>query len=131
MSFTVPAFVVPTSIYSGPWLARVLRVSLLANLAKGRRIPVNNNVQPQNSPELQLIYSLLLPPGTDVRDFSTSITPDVVECPSGSGRWYGVFSVDDVGKGFPNEYRCAQICKIYEALDPAAYPGLFWPTPIP
>lgn len=30
---------------------------------------------------------------------------DIVECPAGSAHYYQVVYVNDVGKGFPNEYR--------------------------
>lgn len=131
MSFSVPQFPLTCNLFRGPWTARVLASTPECNLAYGRRVtqifadvPIDNDV---TSNAMQL----LLPAGTDVRDFSNWFTPDVVECPAGSGRWYGVQSVDDVGKGFDNEYRLALIVKIYEALDPIAYPGLFWPVPIP
>lgn len=60
--------------------------------------------------------NLLLPVGTDVRgpqdtvsntDASTQVKGDYVECPSGSGRYYVVAFVDDIGKGFTNEHRDA------------------------
>lgn len=34
---------------------------------------------------------------------------DVLECPQGSRRYYMVYDVDDVSKGFPTEYRVAFI----------------------
>lgn len=70
---------------------------------------------------------LLLPAGTDVRDdftidpgLAVADQPDLVEVPAGSGRWYTVVQVDDVAKGFPNEYRVAMIFK-----------NKFWPIPTP
>lgn len=57
-----------------------------------------------------MCMSLLLPAGTDVRGLQDSGgMPDVVECPAGTGRWYGVAWVDDIGKGYPNEHRTAMI----------------------
>lgn len=44
---------------------------------------------------------------TDVRGQAGGITPDSIEVPSGSGRYYTVEWVDDVGKGYLNEYRVA------------------------
>jgi hypothetical protein len=131
MAFSVPVFPLVCDVYRGPWVSRALAFSTPANLAFGRRVGfAETELIPQLQP-LVNIYQLLLPAVTDVRDFSNAITPDVVEVPAGSGRWYGVGSVDDVGKGFSNEYRLVIITKIYEQLDPAAYPGLFWPVPIP
>lgn len=66
---------------------------------------------------------LLLPANTDIRDdIPNSNIGDTVECPSGSGRYYEVFQVDDVGKGFLNEYRIAYIGKSST---------IAWPVPIP
>lgn len=52
---------------------------------------------------------LLVNPGTDIRMTWGFNLPDLVEVPSGTGRWYVVNAVDDVAKGFPNEYRAASI----------------------
>lgn len=65
-------------------------------------------------------WALLAPPAADLRDSFNSGGPDLVELPAGSGRWYTVVAVDDVAKGFPNEYRIAFIMK-----------NAPWPTPIP
>jgi len=73
---------------------------------------------------------LLCPAGTDIRDKTCAGgVPDAVEVPIGSGRWYYVFVVDDVAKGFSNEYRFAIIGKIQSAYGVANAPD--WPTPIP
>jgi hypothetical protein len=54
--------------------------------------------------------SLLLPALTDVRATQgVGGVPDTVEVPAGSGRWYGVAGVDDIGKGYANEHRTACI----------------------
>lgn len=131
MSFTVPTFNLVCNISTGPYLSRHIRLANQAcNLARGRRAAVASNIDPF---EL-LSYTqmeLLLPALTDVRDLSCSGIEDVVECPAFSGRWYQVIGVDDVGKGFTNEYRVAILQKIYETIDPVDYLGLFWPTPIP
>ena len=71
---------------------------------------------------------LLLPALTDIRSVVTfpgggGSKCDIVECPLGSGRFYLVISVDDVGKGFGNEFRCA-------AIQATNLYGV-WPTPIP
>lgn len=51
---------------------------------------------------------LLLPKGTDIRSTHFGgFVADSFECPAGSGRYYTVSFVEDVAKGFPNEYRCA------------------------
>jgi hypothetical protein len=39
--------------------------------------------------------------------------------------------VDDVGKGFGNEYRLIAMTKAYQYLDTTKFAGLFWPIPMP
>jgi len=56
-----------------------------------------------------MAMSLLLPPLADVRGPQDSVSADMVEVPAGSGRWYFVVGVDDIGKGFANEHRSAAI----------------------
>ena len=64
---------------------------------------------------------LRLPAATDVRfDPGWDGPIDTVEVPAGSGRFYLVLDVDDVAKGFDNEYRVALII-----------PSLSWPFPTP
>ena len=67
-------------------------------------------------------WQLLFPAGTDIRDvYSGNVRrKDVIECPSTSGRFYIVNYVDDVAKGFTNEYRIAIVTKTGE-----------WPIPMP
>lgn len=66
------------------------------------------------------VMKVRFPARTDVRDQNSTTNADVVEVPSGSGRFYLVFWVDDVGRGFANEYRQAMVM----AIAP-------WPTPDP
>lgn len=54
--------------------------------------------------------ALLVPRGSDIRPgLGFWGTPDTVECPAGSGRYYDVLCVDDVARGFANEYRLASL----------------------
>lgn len=46
---------------------------------------------------------------TDIRGPQDTVSFDMVEVPVGTGRWYTVYFVDDVGRGFPNEHRVAGI----------------------
>jgi hypothetical protein len=57
---------------------------------------------------------LCLPKLTDVRPRGSISFHDNVEVPAGSGRLYQAVAVDDVGKGFFNEYRITLITPIYE-----------------
>jgi len=63
---------------------------------------------------------LMVPKLTDIRDHFCASDTDTVEVPAGSGRFYNVATVDDIGKGFQNEHRCCTILKT----------GV-WPQPIP
>jgi hypothetical protein len=56
---------------------------------------------------------------TDLRGRSSTTGPDTIECPAGTGRYYSAAVVDDVARGFPNEYRSAFVTQ-YQ-----------FPTPIP
>lgn len=66
------------------------------------------------------LWEALFPPRTAVNDSYTTPGSDLVEIPAGTGRLYTVMMVDDVARGFPNEYRIAYIMKQAP-----------WPTPIP
>jgi hypothetical protein len=78
-----------------------------------------------------VIFKLLVPAGTDVRDVHCQSPPagagaDVVECPAGSGCFFDVCEVGDMWKGWPGVYRMATLKK-------RAHPGTgnLWPAPIP
>jgi hypothetical protein len=134
MAFELPVFNLNVDVYDGPWLTKVFRLSVMGNLAFGRRENPNNisgAVVPGGN--VVFLMTLLLPALTDIRVAMQSTPPpmDVLEVPSGSGRWYGVLAVEDIGKGFANEHRCASIAPIYDSLDPVKFAGLFWPTPMP
>ncbi len=135
MPFTVPDFNLTCEIFAGPYDLRVLRLSAVpCNLAMGRRVQVNfhGTDGPNYGPATS---SLLVPAGTDVRDNAQLVgggAPyDIIEVPSGSGRWYYVTGVDDVGKGFPNEYRFVSMDKLSSNAGLAQTTGLFWPVPMP
>lgn len=59
---------------------------------------------------------LLLPALTDVRDVWNGAGADMVEVPLGSGCYYIVHAVGEVGKGFDNEHRCAYLARFVIAL---------------
>jgi hypothetical protein len=131
MSFQPPNFNLICAIWSGPWLSKVLRNSAVpCNLALGRRV---NSPQSGFNPVLSgsAQPTLLVPARTDIRDVSCGVPSDLVECPVGSGRWYVVNIVDDVGKGFSNEYRVVAMIKACQFVDGVEFAGLDWPIPIP
>lgn len=73
-----------------------------------------------NEVGVEFIVELLCPALTDIRGVINAGGADYVEVPAGSGRFYTVNWVDDVAKGFPNEYRVACMNQ---------RPG-HWPTPL-
>ncbi len=132
MAFVLPDFNLTVDIYTGPWNTRVLRLSSSANLAFSRRVvQIQAGFDPSASVStLTNIMTLLLPAGTDVRDHFQGVPYDLVEAPSGSGRWYAVSGVDDIGKGFANEHRCAYLIKVGASLNAIEFAGLVWPVPM-
>lgn len=64
---------------------------------------------------------VLLPKGTNVVDLDNGLgSASIIEIPAGSKRYYRALYVDDVAKGFENEYRIVYV-----------YKDGTWPTPIP
>jgi hypothetical protein len=59
---------------------------------------------------------------TDVRADTFHGALDLCECPAGSGRFYIVVGVEDVAKGFANEYRLAVIQQDHSAAGSWPYP---------
>ena len=103
MPYVLPDFNLTINIHDGdgnfPPLTP-LRLSVSANMSPGRRVVYLSAVQAP-------ITFLLLPALTDIRGTPTVAIGDAVECPAGSGVWYQVIVVQDVAKGFANEYRRA------------------------
>jgi hypothetical protein len=56
---------------------------------------------------------LLVPAGTDLRPLRGFAlgSRDQCEVPAGSGRFYDIDAIEDVAKGFPNEYRVALLAQ--------------------
>jgi hypothetical protein len=96
----------------------------VGNLGQGRRNV--GYLAGDDSNDYYVVHpQLLLPLGTDIRDLSCSVIADVVEVPAGTGRFYLVLYVDDMGKGFSNEHRFAVLQKL------GLNEGVLWPQPIP
>lgn len=134
MSFTTPTFNLLCDIYTGPWSGKSLRqADVTCNLAFGKRVngfsealdpfPLGNGTNAR--------VTLLLPAGTDVRSFPLNPVSDMVEVPKGTGRWYIVAFVDDIGKGFANEHRCAVLGQASQTVNATQFAGLVWPIPMP
>jgi hypothetical protein len=131
MAFSVPNFNLVCDVWSGPWVGKFLRLhDLPCNLAMGRRVQPYLS-EPFDAPNGQASPCLLVPKLSDIRDEFCGSQSDIVEVPRGSGRWYSVGLVDDVGKGFDNEYRLCSLRKVSGSVYPGNFPGLLWPIPIP
>lgn len=119
MPFVVPEFPLVAAIWrAGLPVAGPPSVVSPCNVAFGRRVHV---VFDATGLEAGALLALLLfPAGTDVRDNVMAPGADKIECPQGSGRFYEVRYVNDLGAGFSNEHRFAGC----EKLAP-------WPAPLP
>lgn len=119
-NYTLPVFNIQCAIWRfGNPTANPPDVISSCNLALGRRTGHLPSLAAQGGDGQGAMW-LLLPPGTDVQDLKNGVGPDTVEVPSGSGRFYQASWVDDIGSGFLNEHRFAELTGV-----PA------WPLPFP
>jgi hypothetical protein len=88
------------------------------NLAWGKRTNAATTGGTVSVGVLTSAVDLLLPARTDIRGPQDTTSFDMVCVPSGSGRWYQVTAVDDVGKGFANEYRIAVLLALANSWVP-------------
>jgi len=122
--FTIPTFNLTCNLWTAGTFPGAPRVAAMpCNLQAGRRLHVLDYQENVGITATGSAMFLLTASGSDVRDLYTLAGSDVVEVPAGSGRFYMVQVTDDVGKGFPNEFRFSVICK--STLVPN------WPVPIP
>lgn len=118
MGFSVPQFPLDVNIWRNATPhSSPPDVRAKGNLAWGRRV---NEGRAAGGEEGVFVMTLLLPHNTDIRSHVTASGNDTLEVPAGTGRFYDVVDVDDIGKGFPNEHRAAVISQ-----------GGNWPAPIP
>jgi hypothetical protein len=112
--YVVPQFNLLCNI--GPGLGEWRLVNVECALVYGQRVNVataaSDYFESGNPQLLVLAMSLLLPKLTDIRGGQDTAAADQVEVPAGSGRYYQVQIVDDIGKGWPNEHRTACIMAI-------------------
>ena len=124
MSFSVPTFNLATNIWHAPIIPPAApSLMVTANLQYAR----HDKVEIFNGQDGSIMY-LLVPKLTDIRGLWEGIESDVIECPAGSSRFYYILQVDDVGKGFPNEYR---IAIMEQVTDPFGAFGIPFPIPLP
>ena len=139
MSFRVPAMPLAVNIWRvGNNVANPPDVVTVCNLSPGKRtMTAFASLEGGNFSQPTLLMQALLPKGTDVRPAAGtpgSDQGDILEIPAATGRFYTAVGVDDVGRGFSNEYRLAEIApmdNIWRTAfgNPNACPP--WPMPIP
>jgi len=117
MSFSLPTFNLECSIWLNP-VGHAENPPDATSVCQ-LRAPGRRSSGQDSEHTWYFLWELLVPALTDLRDWSQE-QQSQVEVPSGSGRFYNVVVVDDVAKGFPNEYRIAFIHKRPD-----------WPIPIP
>jgi len=120
MAYKIPIFPLTVNVWrfgSGPPVGPAI-VSP-CQLTPGRRAIQPYQLAPAGTQVPAMEY-LILPMGTDIRDFKAPAGPDLCEVPANSGRFYDVAFVDDIGAGFLNEHRFAMITGIP-----------VWPLPYP
>lgn len=129
MAWTLPKFNLVCRIYEiplpGNFTDKVHRDDCLCQLVPPTRGANSSSTSSVIDVNQRYNWSIRVPKGTDIRDASCNHgMTDFVEVPGGSGRWYFVVCVDDVAKGFTNEYRLAILRKSFLT-------GSEWPIPIP
>lgn len=127
MAFSIPNFNLIANVWRNNGIGKTWAAPDLVsacNLSPGRR--VNLNLAGVGI----IVVELLMPKLVDVRAQWNGLQADVVEVPAGSRRAYFVVNVDDVGKGFANEYRL-----VWLGYQPNGNPNLLpitaAPVPLP
>jgi hypothetical protein len=131
MAFTLPELPLACDVYTGPWLSKSLRLSTMTNLAIGRRVRLDpffdtNNGEFGGSTQSELLFAA----HEDIRSRTCAPQNDIVEVPSGSGRWYIILWVEVAGMGFANEHVVAGCVQISDIVSPTGFPGATWPVPM-
>lgn len=90
----------------------------ICQLTYGRRVQVASTGGTAEPGTPILCMNLLLPKGADVRGPQDVLSFDMAEVPAGSGRWYQVVGVDDIGRGFDNEHRSATLFALADSWVP-------------
>ena len=135
MAFRIPTFNLLVNLWTAPTLKTAAPTrTFMANLSRGERETVLEPAYLIGYYSFRNAMQLLCPAGTDIYPNEPGAFADLVEVPAGSGRYYCVLCVDDVGKGFANEYRIAWI--LAYSTDIAHFSGNPWgatvfPRPIP
>lgn len=120
-NYTPPVYNTPINIWhDGTATTDPPDVEATVNFAWDRR-GHTDSIDP-GAPENTIPFmTVLAPSDTDIRGYvNTGGSPDVIEVPAGSGRYYLVHYVDFIGMGFPNEHLG---CDVYMNIGSAPPPG--------
>jgi hypothetical protein len=133
MPFVLPQFPLAINIWRLAGVGgnyAIPDVKTVGNLTPGRRVFLSQATAPSIA-TYSFFMELLLPKLTDIRPSWNGQGPDIVEVPDGSLRFYRVFWVDDIGKGFANEHRFAVLCYFPSFPQPVGSVGFPIGSPVP
>jgi hypothetical protein len=140
MAYHLPNFNLSINLWRIPSLVSAAPdLIFAANLSPGRRVflqpPPNVASTFSTYGNFNQLSELLCPKGTDIRGVQNASFTDLVEVPAGTARYYMVMWVEDVGKGFSNEYRFAHIVQMNWSqaisLQGNQWAATPWPVPTP
>jgi len=123
MAYVIPQMPLLCAVWTGgadPTATPPREEDIPCNLGQGNRV-LSSGLFATGENYPAFASQLLLPAFTDIRGYQNGYLADLVEVPQGTGRYYYVWQVDDIGKGFANEHRFAMITPF------ALYGG--WSTP--
>jgi len=105
MAFTEPTYNINVNIWRfGNATTNPPDANSIANFAWSRRVSFHSGAG-RAAQDWFPTMTLLLPSGTDIiGDINSNGSPDTVEIPAASGRYYSVIYVDYIGMGFDNEH---------------------------
>jgi len=119
MAFHVPDFNLTANIWHAVPTPPALPVGAPNIAALPCNLRIMKTADTITSQGSQPTAFLSVPAGSDLRvsvGWRSILSPPgnapIAEVPAGSGRIYQIWSVDDVAKGYPNEYRFAVLVQI-------------------
>jgi hypothetical protein len=123
--YRVPAFPLTANVYRSAVQLTFPLTGVQPTLTT--RCQLRTRQLPFSAGAIALTPVLLLatPSGTDIRQAAAgNPNADVIEVPINTGRYYAVLAVDDVAKGFGNEYRLVAMTQVLTVING-------WPFPTP
>jgi hypothetical protein len=103
-------------------------LSIPAGLSVGRRVSMPRTTA-AGSVFSAIDREIFTPLRSDIRGLWNGVGQDLLELPAGSKRFYQVQDVEDVGRGFLNEYRL--VIALYLTNGTLSFGGFIAPVPLP